>query len=538
MSPPELLDCEVIVRTRPRARGPYPVLALTPDGPGWGELRLEPQDAKLKKLVQLASDEGPDLEHRQELGRLLFTRVFPPKTLGPLWKGTRGRMSNPAKNLRLRLWIEPPEIAALPWELLADGEFLATGGNVFLSRYLPGIEPAYLPAPSPLRVLVVVCDPDPQTKLDPVPDAQVKKLTDDLTALGAAPTVCRNVNLSAVIAELRKGANVLHYLGHGTADELIWVGPDGQPAGVTADRLRQAVLGESALRLVVLSACNSAQAGAGRLFSGVGPALVGSGVPAVVAMQYPFVTQPTAAAFNAAFYEALLGGAAIDEAVNHGRKALSASEGLLSQRDWSTPVCYLGTRSARALGLRPESAPAEARDLDAVRLAAEASPGARAALGRLTAQVRDVVGRLDGVLAGLRLQRALRQAAEVWEAPAALADAAEREGRFATGSELQQVQATWRAARTGEAWVEIQKQREATPDESARGWFAPLAKAAGELDRELQKASPAKALVPGQVLAVRAALREAHTRVRAATEGGTEAATAAARQTLGGMVEG
>jgi hypothetical protein len=538
MSPPELLDCEVIVRPRPRARGPYTVLALTPAGPGWGELRLEPNGAKVKPLLQLAADEGPDLEHRLELGQLLFARLFPPGTLRDLWQQTRGRMAaDPPQKLRLRLWVEPPEIAALPWELLSDGEFLATRGDVFLARYLPGIEPAYLPAPSPLRVLVVVSDPDPQTKLDPVPDAQVKQLRDDLTALGAAPTVCRNNDLSAVIAELRKGIHVLHYLGHGTADELLWVGPDGQPVGVTADRLRQAVLGESALRLVVLSACNSAQASNDRLFSGVGPALVGSGVPAVVAMQYPFVTQPTAAAFNAAFYRALRDGAALDEAVNHGRKVLSASEDLLSQRDWSTPVCYLGTRSARALGLRPASAPAEARELDAVRLAAEASPDARAALGRLTARVRDVVGRLDRVRADLRLERALRQAAEVWEAAAALAAEADREGRSATDGELRQVQAAWQTVRTG-AWVEIQARGQATPDEPVPGWFAPLAKAIGDLDGDLQKAAPPKALVPERVRAVQAALREALTRVGSATEDGTEAATAAARQTLGGMVEG
>src|SRR5262249_39069959 len=147
----------------------------------------------------------------------------------------------------------------------------------------------------------------------------------------------------------------------------------------------------------------------------------GSGVPAVVAMQYPFVTQPTAATFNQAFYRALRDGAALDEAVNHGRKVLSASADLLRRRDWSTPVCYLGTRSARALGLRPASAPAEARALDAVRMAAEGSADARAALAQLTARVRDVVGRLDRVRADLRLQRALRQAGEVWEGAARIA---------------------------------------------------------------------------------------------------------------------
>jgi hypothetical protein len=151
--------------------------------------------------------------------------------------------------------------------------------------------------------------------------------------------------------------------------------------------------------------------------------------------------------------------------------------------------------------------------------------------------MRDVVGRLHRVLGDLRLRRALQQVAEVWEAPAALADDADREGRSVTDVELRRIKAAWETARTG-AWREIQGRGGATPDEPALGWFAPLAKAVGDLDGDLQKNAPPKAILPERVRAVAAALRQALADVGRATESETEAATAAARVTFGRMVEG
>jgi hypothetical protein len=60
-------------------------------------------------------------------------------------------------------------------------------------------------------------------------------------------------------------------------------------------------------------------------------------------MQYNAVTMDTASRFSQALYVALANGIPVDFAVNEARQQISAGN-LLKQRDWSTPVLYMGTR--------------------------------------------------------------------------------------------------------------------------------------------------------------------------------------------------
>jgi hypothetical protein len=72
-------------------------------------------------------------------------------------------------------------------------------------------------------------------------------------------------------------------------------------------------------------------------------------------MQYNTVAVDTASRFSQAFYGALANGIPVDFALNQARQQLSAGP-LLEQRDWSTPVLYMGTRQGRILLLPQESA--------------------------------------------------------------------------------------------------------------------------------------------------------------------------------------
>src|SRR5205085_8589767 len=71
-------------------------------------------------------------------------------------------------------------------------------------------------------------------------------------------------------------------------------------------------------------------------------ALVGEGVPAVVAMQFT-IGDRRAAAFAGALYRALVAGLTVDEAVALGRTAIrTASTGdHADDRDWAVPALYL-----------------------------------------------------------------------------------------------------------------------------------------------------------------------------------------------------
>ena len=72
--------------------------------------------------------------------------------------------------MRIRLRIEPPELATLPWELLYDGDedtFLSISPEQPLVRYVPARLPARpMKVTPPLRLLIVLANPDELESLD------------------------------------------------------------------------------------------------------------------------------------------------------------------------------------------------------------------------------------------------------------------------------------------------------------------------------------------------------------------------------------
>ena len=156
------------------------------------------------------------------------------------------------------------------------------------------------------------------------------------------------------------------------------------------------VQGRPSLRLIVLNACYSSQPAAGELFAGMGPSLVKMQMPAVVAMQYNTVFVDTAGTFSQAFYGALANGIPVDFAVNEARQLLSAGP-LLEDRDWSTPVLYMGTRQGRILVLPQEATSAVDQAWQSLQAAVEVSENqkeqAEAAMAELTQRFREMANR-------------------------------------------------------------------------------------------------------------------------------------------------
>src|SRR5262245_14129111 len=123
MPPQHILDCEIIVGRTKSADGRYVIDAHTPAGPATSTLALDLNDPETKRLLNIVLDDGPDLDNRQAFGERLFKALFHDE-VHAYWQQVRGRQdATPKCVLRLRLWIEPPEIAVLPWELLWDHEF-------------------------------------------------------------------------------------------------------------------------------------------------------------------------------------------------------------------------------------------------------------------------------------------------------------------------------------------------------------------------------------------------------------------------------
>jgi hypothetical protein len=90
-------------------------------------------------------------------GQALFKMLLDDDELLKAWGEARGR----SKQRRLRLRFDPPELHALPWELLRDGdELIAADADTPFSRYLAVGKPwGGALADRPIRVLAVISNP-------------------------------------------------------------------------------------------------------------------------------------------------------------------------------------------------------------------------------------------------------------------------------------------------------------------------------------------------------------------------------------------
>jgi hypothetical protein len=115
------------------------------------------------------------------------------------------------------------------------------------------------------------------------------------------------------------------------------------------------------VRLVVLNCCLGASPSAAGTLSGLGPYLMRSGVPAVVAMRYE-VPDVVSVKFANEFYRNLLTGrepGRVDRAVERARLSVHLSQTETTVRGFVTPVLYLAPGRERLFA--PAVRPAETR---------------------------------------------------------------------------------------------------------------------------------------------------------------------------------
>jgi hypothetical protein len=283
-----------------------------------------------------------DRDGVRRLGAALMAWLF----RGPVMQLYRTNLARvaPGDGLRIRLRIEPAELHAIPWELCYDAEtatFLAQDPRTPLVRYLLGAFSRGKLAGGRLKVCVAMASP---TGLTPLGAAdETARIEDAFAALDSRVTVQPMIaSLNGLQDALRRGPNVLHFIGHGGFDADAGgylVLDDGQAGPQMADaEVLASYLRGSSVRLAVLNACESARTDPADSFAGVAPRLVQAGLPAVVAMQ-TLLPDAAAPVFSGAFYRALADGWPVDAAVAAGRVALFGHAPVSAY--WSIPVLYL-----------------------------------------------------------------------------------------------------------------------------------------------------------------------------------------------------
>jgi hypothetical protein len=375
----------------------YPVsVTNSPSGPASATMNFNVNDAHFQELLAPVMAATEDEAGRDLFGKFLFDSLFS----GPVrdvWQKSGGQANAlPDQGIRLRLWIDAPELAVLPWELLKEGaDFLAVSGRVVVSRFLPAGEPPALITPQKARVLIVVQEP-PQLPIDPdVPAGLANAL--NTSRRFAPPKILKNSTLAQINQELLNGYEVLHYIGHGRPDKLL-LASDAEVDIKDGHAFAALFTGQPTLHLVVLNVCASGATIPRGVFSGLGPFLSEKRLPAVIAMQYSAVLQKTAAEFNVSFYTALEKSISVDVAVNSARRGLLATHP--GERDWSTPVLYMTTRSGKVLEFVDNPVQAAIRAAELAKERAELEAGYRemiVALGEIAVRSRQAEGTLDAL---------------------------------------------------------------------------------------------------------------------------------------------
>lgn len=251
--------------------------------------------------------------------------------------------------LRTFFDVRPPELSALPWELMMGGD----QSHPFLDNRYVCIRGSYRrttekPVPVPIRLLVVIGDPrDSALRAEDEIDAIWSGLRDHPgewhVEVLRGPT---SDEFSACFSEVRP--HVFHFIGHGVlsaygAAPSLEFRPQGGGPGWELDSYRIVnMLREAAPRLVFLNSCRSSDRAYGaderensRVAAiGVAQAFEQIGAEAVLGMQADIPSGP-AVHFTGELYRRLADGTPVDVAVRDARVRLFRSEPV--PRAWALP---------------------------------------------------------------------------------------------------------------------------------------------------------------------------------------------------------
>jgi tetratricopeptide (TPR) repeat protein len=364
----------------------YSVAIRSPAGEAQGQMHFPFDEWELKDRLQsleiaLLRSGGtrrrmpsPEEHTVQDFGRSLFESLL----VGDV--RTRYEMSlsearRQGKGLRLKLRIQPSELAVLPWEFLYDVDrdrYPCLSSNTPLVRYLDLPQPVEpLIVSPPLRVLGMVTSP---LGLDPLDVKHEKRLVEEATRGLSEDGLLELTWLDGqtwrhLQRAMRRGPwHIFHFVGHGGFDAATEEGAialsdeAGRMHLLRATGLAELLDDHYPLRLVFLNSCEGAKGSESDAFSNTAATLVRRGVPAVVAMQYE-ITDGAAIEFSRDFYEALADSLPVDAAVTEARAAVSMD----SMLEWGTPVLYMRSPDGRLFDVsspRADQIPKDRQEAD------------------------------------------------------------------------------------------------------------------------------------------------------------------------------
>ena len=353
---------DIYVMISPARGENFQVSAKSADGgEGNSELKLPFRLSELSSSIFGASsaargmsvgDVPPERVLSVEMvGVQLFDALFSGETREVLRSAEDAAKRNPDKTgVRIRLSMNlaaegMAEVASLPWELMRrrnQNPLVVSVNTPVVRAFDTPISVPLHPIIGKLKILLLVSNPKDTSPLNLGDEkARICKIWDSLDNIEYVE--CRPEARLILDALSQDEFHVVHYMGHGNFDS----GLGGQVIMESADGSEQPISGntfatwlqDEPLRLVFLNACNTGMTGQQtglHPFAGVASALIGSGVPSVVAMQFP-ISDEAAIIFAETFYKRIAQGLPVEQAMSEGRKGLLDRTG----SEWATPVLYM-----------------------------------------------------------------------------------------------------------------------------------------------------------------------------------------------------
>ncbi len=265
-----------------------------------------------------------------------------------------------------------PNILNVPFELIRkdmeSDPFILTNNNFLLTHTIEkglsdfdikGVEPL----PPPLRLLFVSSLPvdlpedERLLELEKEQELLIEAIGDLISEKRVMVEFLDIATLDEIERSLSRAEHhIVHFSGHGGHWEqeelrtgvLYLENEDGSTFAVTGEALAQCLKKFKSIKLVVLSACETARAET----HGVAGALIKNGIPAVLAMRFP-VGDRAATCFTSKLYEGICAGKSLGHSVFYARSAVLDDEkkqmAVLAKSgsiedftsEWMTPFLYL-----------------------------------------------------------------------------------------------------------------------------------------------------------------------------------------------------
>jgi CHAT domain len=332
------------------------VECVKPDGGQAGPTDAQRSTTSIARLTAAAN-----AEQRIDLGDALGSSMFPPPVLAAFYE-TLGTLDKDT-GVRLRLLCPDAEMARWPWELariktpLRRPRYLFRDERFSLVRTLTSSQPVHSPKERPKLIILTADATRVPGEQELVPDFPAELPgTESLEWFTLSRPTRKSIDeLIDQIADGPHPLDIFHFTGHGRpprngqAGALVLYREDDTGAHHYRGDELAGQLASAGTSLAFVNACYSDDQPVSGDWPGVAQSLA-EVVPVVVAMRGA-VGDRVARDFADVFYDWLLRGSTVDEAVARGRLELEES-----LPDWGRVVLYSRASSGRFLEPVPQAA--------------------------------------------------------------------------------------------------------------------------------------------------------------------------------------